>query len=573
MCSECFALGQSCEERSEEFWLSNFLTKVGYLMNKHDLLSVQNLHVNTFSFHARPKNLVRGVSFGVKKGSVAAIVGESGSGKSLTAAAIMGLLPKDELHISPDSQIYFDNMELVHATPVQWQQVRGKRLAMIFQEPESCLNPVLRVGEQIALPLRTHLRLPHAQALKRAEELLHEVGITDPHRCIRSFPHELSGGQQQRMLIAMAIACEPELLIADEPTSSLDVTVQRQILDLLERLQRNRAMTMLLITHDLGIVAGIADTVIVYHQGVVREQGKKADVLQSPKHPYTQQLIASGLYVHQMENRQPGQEPSSASPREKLIEVNGLNKSYPIREGLFKKREFHAVKNVSFSLYREETLGVVGESGSGKTTLAMSILRLVQASGEVRLDGRNILPLANRELHPLRRRMQIVFQNPFASLNPRWPIRKILMSPMQIHKLNGNREEQEDEAGRLLELVGLSRTALSRFPHQFSGGERQRIAIARALSVRPDILICDEAVSALDMSIQVQIMDLLRSLQQQLGMAYLFISHDLAAIRYMADRLLVMYRGEVVEESSISAIYEAPEHPYTASLLAAEPRI
>ena len=392
MRTECFALGQSCEERSEEFWLSNFLTKVGYLMNKHNLLNVQNLHISTFPSHVRPNSLVEGVSFTVKKGSVAAIVGESGSGKSLTAAAIMGLLPKDELHISSDSQIYFDNMELVRATPVQWQQVRGKRLAMIFQEPESCLNPVLRVGEQIALPLRTHLRLPQAQALKRAEELLHEVGITDPHQRIRSFPHELSGGQQQRVMIAMAIACDPELLIADEPTSSLDVTIQRQILDLLEKLQQNRVLTMLLITHDLGIVAEIADTVIVYHQGVVSEQGNKADVLQSPKQPYTQRLIASGLYLHQTENQQPGQGPSSASPGEKLLEVNGMNKSYPIRERLFKKSEFHAVKNVSFSLYRGETLGVVGESGSGKTTLAMSILRLVQASGEVRLDDRNILP-------------------------------------------------------------------------------------------------------------------------------------------------------------------------------------
>ena len=540
---------------------------------EENLLDVQNLHISTLPSHVRPNSLVEGVSFAVKKGSVAAIVGESGSGKSLTAAAIMGLLPKDELHISPNSQIYFDNMELVHATPVQWQQVRGKKIAMIFQEPESCLNPVLRVGEQIAFPLRTHLRLPHAKALKRAEELLREVGITDPHQRVRSFPHELSGGQQQRVMIAMAIACAPELLIADEPTSSLDVTLQRQILDLLGRLQQNRALTMLLITHDLGIVAEIADTVIVYHQGVAREQGNKADVLQSPKQPYTQRLIASGLYLHQTENRQPGQEPSSASPGEKLLEVNGLNKSYPIRERLFKKRTFHAVKNVSFSLYRGETLGVVGESGSGKTTLAMSILRLVQASGEVRLDGRNILPLANREFHPLRRRMQIVFQNPFASLNPRWSIGRILTSPMRIHKLNGNREEQKDEASRLLEMVGLSSDTLSRFPHQFSGGERQRIAIARALSVRPDILICDEAVSALDMSIQVQIMDLLRSLQQQLGMAYLFISHDLAAVRYMADHLLVMYRGEVIEEGSISAIYEAPAHPYTASLLAAEPRI
>ena len=542
-------------------------------MNKQNFLSVQNLHISTLPSHVRPNSLVEGVSFAVKKGSVAAIVGESGSGKSLTAAAIMGLLPKDELHISPDSQIYFDNMELVHATPVQWQQVRGKRLAMIFQEPESCLNPVLRVGEQIAFPLRTHLGLSHAQALKRAEELLHEVGIADPRQRIRSFPHELSGGQQQRVMIAMAIACDPELLIADEPTSSLDVTLQRQILDLLGKLQQNRALTMLLITHDLGIVAEVADTVIVYHQGVVSEQGNRADVLQSPKQPYTQRLIASGLHLHQTENQQPGQEPSSASPGEPLLEVNRLNKSYQTRGRLFKKREFHAVKNVSFSLYRGETLGVVGESGSGKTTLAMSILKLIQASGEVRLDGRNILPLASREFHPLRRRMQIVFQNPFASLNPQWSIRKILMSPMRIHKLNGNREEQEEEAGRLLEMVGLSRTALSRFPHQFSGGERQRIAIARALSVRPDILICDEAVSALDMSIQVQIMDLLRSLQQQLGMAYLFVSHDLAAIRYTADRLLVMYRGEVVEEGTISAIYEAPAHPYTARLLAAEPRI
>ena len=267
-------------------------------MNRQNLLSVQDLHISTFPSPIRSKNLVNGVSFAVKKGAVAAIVGESGSGKSLTANAIMGLLPEEELHISPDSRIYFDNMELT-ATPAHWQQVRGKRLAMIFQEPGSCLNPVLRVGEQIAFPLRTHLRLSHAQALKRAEELLHEVGITAPHRHIRSFPHELSGGQQQRVMIAMAIACDPEMLIADEPTSSLDVTVQRQILDIIERQQRDRAMTMLLITHDLGIVTEIADTVIVYHQGRVIEQGNKADVLHSPEKPQTQRLIAAGLHYHQ----------------------------------------------------------------------------------------------------------------------------------------------------------------------------------------------------------------------------------------------------------------------------------
>lgn len=558
-------------------------TEVVGLMSQQNLIRVQDLCISILPSHERQKSLVRGVSFAVQKGSVAAIVGESGSGKSLTAAAIMGLLPKDELCILPDSQIYFADMELSHATPAQWQQVRGKRLGMIFQEPGSCLNPVLRIGEQIAFPLRTHLRLTHAQALKRATELLHEVGITDPHQRIRSFPHELSGGQQQRVMIAMAIACDPELLIADEPMSSLDVIVQRQILDLLGRLQQNRSMTMLLITHDLGIVTEIADTVIVYHQGVVKEQGNKAEVLDSPKDPYTQRLISAGLHFHQpskafapTEHQQSGQESSSndsASPSEPLLEVSGLNKSYPVREGLFKKREFRAVKNVSFSLHRGETLGVVGESGSGKTTLALSILRLVQASGEVRLNGRNILALANRDFHPLRRRMQIVFQNPFASLNPRWTIRKILTSPMQIHKMFETSDKREEEAGRLLEMVGLARTALSRYPHQFSGGERQRIAIARALAVRPEILICDEAVSALDVSIQVQVMDLLRSLQRRLGMTYLFISHDLAAIRYMADRLLVMYRGEVVEEGRISAIYEAPEHPYTASLLASEPRV
>lgn len=548
-------------------------------MHHSDLLSVDNLRISTSEAGSPTVDLVKGVSFALRRGTVCAIVGESGSGKSLTAAAILGLLDPG-LRIAPESRIALDGKELTCLSAAMRRQIRGKRVGMVFQEPGSCLNPVLRVGHQIAFPLRTHLGLSRRQALVRAEELLDEVGMPDPRNQARAFPHELSGGLQQRVMIAAAIACGPELLIGDEPTSALDVAVQGQILNLLARLRRDRAMTMLLISHDLSLVAKVADSVVVYHEGEIKEQGRAEAVLRSPQKAYTRGLVEAGTHLHR---RQPAakdereeQGPSSnlggnASNTPTALEARSLSKTYTVRTHRFSRRNVAAVRNVSFSLRRSETLGVVGESGSGKTTLAMCLLRLIEASsGQVLLHGRSILDLPNREVRLLRRRIQMVFQDPYASLNPRKNVLDILTGPMRIHGLNPEPGDRELAALKLLDRVGLPNTALSRHPQQFSGGERQRIAIARALAVQPDILVCDEAVSALDASVQVQILDLLRQLQRDLGMAYVFISHDLSAVSYMADRLLVMLEGAVVERGETNAIYKAPAHPYTAGLLAAE---
>lgn len=550
-----------------------------------EMLRVQDLCIEAVRGGCVASAPVKGVSFQVPTKQVTAIVGESGSGKTLTALAIMGLLPEDELRAAANSKIYYRGRDLLQVSSTEMNGLRGKQIAMVLQEPGSSLNPVISIGDQIALPLRHHLGMTRRQAGTRAEELLHEVGIPHPRRSARAYSHEFSGGQQQRVTIAMAIACGPQLIIADEPTSALDVTVQRQILDLFARLQRDHDLTLLFITHDLAIVAEIADRVVVFQHGIVKEQGEKARVLFSPTDAYTRALIASRSRLREA-NR--GQEASASAPkysdtrattREQsedlpaLLDVRSLSKSFLTRNGLWKKSSVAAVRNVSFSLRQGETLGIVGESGSGKTTVAMTITRLIEASGgEVLLEGKDILALSAGEFRELRRRIQLVFQNPYASLNPRWPIRKTLTGPMELHRLGRDTADRDERAGRILEMVGMERRALSKFPHQFSGGERQRIAIARALAVQPEILICDEAVSALDVTVQVQVMDLLRDLQRELGIAYLFISHDLTAIRYMTDRLLVMRSGEIVEEGKTASVFEAPSHPYTSELLAAEPR-
>lgn len=550
-----------------------------------DMLYVDNLSIEACIAGSPATKLVSGVSFHVPKNQVTAIVGESGSGKTLTALAIMGLLPEGELRMSGGSRILFCGQDLLRASAGERNELRGKQMAMVFQDPGSSLNPVISIGNQIEQPLRRHHGMSRSQARARSLELLDEVGIPSPHIKARAFPHELSGGQQQRVMIAMAIACGPKLIIADEPTSALDTTVQRQILDLFARLQREHELTMLFITHDLGIVGEIADHVVVFHHGSVKEQGEKTKVIFSPTDPYTRTLIASrqrltdAKYGRQYYPCQAGQVDPKASMIGKphgethLLEIRGLIKQYTIRNHFWQKSTITAVNNVSFSLDKGQTLGIVGESGSGKSTVAMSITRLIQPNGgEIRLDGKEVLALPMRDFRTLRRRIQMVFQNPYASLNPRRTIRRTLLGPMELHGLGSDAIDREHRAVRLLEKVGLQRGALDKLPHQFSGGERQRIAIARALSVEPDILICDEAVSALDVTVQLQVLDLLRDLQRELGIAYVFISHDLTSIRYMADRLLVMRSGETVEEGVAASILDTPNHPYTAQLLAAEPR-
>jgi peptide/nickel transport system ATP-binding protein len=434
-----------------------------------------------------------------------------------------------------------------------------------------------------------HLRHRPRQARARAEALLVEVGLPEPKRRLAAYPHELSGGQQQRVMIAMALACEPKLLIADEPTTALDVTIQRQIMELLARLKEKHRMSMLFISHDLGVVGEIADHVIVMREGTVREQGPVARIFTAPQDAYTEALLACrptldrrGARLMVIDDHIAGHTPSVAAkpkdPRAPLvIAADGLRKSFWLRTGVFGRREFQAVKGASFSLRRGHTLGVVGESGSGKTTMGLTLLRLHEpsggpAGGSVMFDGRDLLRLSKREMLPVRRRIQVVFQNPYASLNPRFTVGQTLIEPMTIHRIGASAAERESRARALLGKVGLDEAAMHKYPHEFSGGQRQRIAIARCLSLNPELLVLDEAVSALDVSVQAQVLNLLKDLQDELGLAYIFISHDLAVVRFMADEVMVMRDGEVVEQADVEQILDRPQQEYTRRLMGAIPR-
>jgi peptide/nickel transport system ATP-binding protein len=499
------------------------------------LLSIRDLRVSFGAVEA-----VKGISFDVPEHTTVALVGESGSGKSVTALSILGLLPRNAL---TRGEILFEGRN------VPGKDLRGAQLSMIFQEPMSSLNPVFTVGFQIGEALRASR---HA-ARKRSIELLDEVGLSNPEAKLERYPFQLSGGEQQRVMIAMAIACEPKLLIADEPTSALDVTVQKQILELIAALQRRRRMSMLFITHDLALVKQVAEQVVVMRAGEIREQGSVAQVFGSPRQDYTRMLLDARPRMDQ---------PARARrSTETILEARGLAKSFDRHQ---------AVKGASFKLSRGRTLGLVGESGSGKTTLGLLVTRLHEASGgELRFHGEDV-----RAVPPLafKRRVQIVFQNPYASLNPRFSIGQTLIEPMRIHDIGADAAERRALAGALLAKVGLPEGALFKYPHEFSGGQRQRIAIARALALQPELVICDEAVSALDVSIQAQLLNLLRDLQDEYAMSYLFISHDLAVVKSMADEVMVMKDGEIVEHAGVEEIYAAPKHAYTKTLLASVPQ-
>ena len=555
-------------------------------MSENILVSVENLHIGFRLDRDTIFDAVKGVSFDIPENSTVALVGESGSGKTVSAMAIMGLLPPEAAVVSPSSVIRYAGKNLLQANKAALRAIRGKEISMIFQEPMSSLNPVLRVGDQIAEVLTLHLGLSRAQALRRTQELLQEVGIPEPARRINAYPHELSGGQQQRVMIAMAIACEPKLIIADEPTTALDVTIQRQILDLIAMLQQKHRMSVLFITHDLDVVGEIADRVVVMQDGEIKEAGEAAQIFEAPQHPYTKALLACRPRVDRRPLRLPVIEDflngkgSAQTERTRgvseadqiVLEAKGISKDFMVRNGLFSKRPFRAVNDVSFRLPKGKTLGLVGESGSGKSTLGLTLMRLHAATaGEVWLDGKNILALSNDEFQNYRRRIQIIFQNPYASLNPRFHVGKILMEPMQIHRIGANEQERMQMALTLLDKVGLPESAMRKYPHEFSGGQRQRIAIARCLTMKPDVLICDESVSALDVSIQAQVLNLLQDLQDEFGMSYLFISHDLAVVKYISDFILVMQDGNVVERANSDEIYRNPQHPYTQQLLAAVP--
>ena len=496
------------------------------------------------------RNAVDGVSFSVAEGEIVCVVGESGSGKSITAQAIMGLLPK--IFVKPKGAILFEGEDLLKATPARMRSLRGSGIGMIFQEPMTALNPVHTVGAQIDEVLRAHLTLPAQERFARVVKAMEEVGLPDPERMYYSFPHQLSGGQRQRVLIAAALILQPRLLIADEPTTALDVTTQKQILQQIRDLQRSRGMGVLFITHDLGVVAEIADRVVVMKSGRMVETGSVERILTAPEADYTRMLIAAVPTLEAARPAGPVHGPLALS-------VKDIAKTYTIRSAFGGMREIAALKPTSLTLHRGETIGVIGESGSGKSTLARCITKLIEpSSGEATLTG-------DGAQKPFRRRMQIVFQDPFRSLNPRRTVgQSIIEGPMNF---GTTKAEAWEKARELMALVGLDPAALNRYPHQFSGGQRQRISIARALAMEPEILVADEAVSALDVSVQAQVLKLIDDVQKRFNLAILFITHDLRVAAQICDRLLVMHRGELVEQGSVRAVFSAPSHDYTRRLL------
>ena len=532
---------------------------------------------------------VRGISFDIPRDSTVALVGESGSGKSVTALAMLGLLPPENSIIDPASQILFNGKNLIGQSASEMREMRGADISMIFQEPMTSLNPVFSVGYQLTEVLKLHRGLAPGAARKRAIELLDEVGIPEPGRRIDAYPSQMSGGQQQRVMIAMAIACEPKLLIADEPTTALDVTIQKQILDLIAELQRKHQMAVLFITHDLAVVGEIADYVVVMRNGEIREQGPAKRVFENPQDPYTKALLQcrprldrrpvrlpviedfmdGGAHAMNLTERPRGISSSDAI----ILDVKNLGKDFYSREGLFGRRKFEAVKDVSFGLPKGKTLGLVGESGSGKTTVGLTLMRLHEATaGEAIFEGRDILSMSQKEFMAYKRRIQIIFQNPYASLNPRFTVGHILTEPMNIHGIGSSAQERTELAFELLGKVGLPEVSFYKYPHEFSGGQRQRIAIARCLTLKPDILICDESVSALDVSVQAQVLNLLQDLQDEFGLSYIFISHDLAVVKHISDEVMVMNEGQVVEVQNADELYRNPREAYTQRLLAAIPK-
>ncbi len=560
------------------------------------LLSIENLSVD-FKTSEGVVKAVDNISFEVPHGKTVGLVGESGSGKSVTSLAVMKLIPNPPGKIV-GGKILFEGKDLVTASEPEMRAIRGNNISMIFQEPMTSLNPVFTVGYQIEEVLRLHQRLSRKEATEKTLHLLNQVGIPNPTQKINAYPHEMSGGQKQRVMIAMAIGCSPKLLIADEPTTALDVTIQKQVLELLAKLQEEYKMGMLFITHDLGVIADIADDVVVMYRGKIVEKQKARTIFTAPSHPYTKGLLACRPSLDRHPLRlatvsdfmtEDGREKTPENPKigiEKetrplsdknpvLLEINDLKKHFPIRGGIFGsvKDHFKAVDGVSFKVRKGRTLGLVGESGCGKTTLGRAILRLVEpTSGQVLYGDQDITKLGREDLRKMRRKMQIIFQDPYASLNPRMTVGSAIMEPMIIHKIGKNKEERLEMAADLMKRVGLNPKFLNRYPHEFSGGQRQRICIARALAVKPDFIICDESVSALDVSIQAQILNLLLDLQQDFDLTYIFISHDLAVVKFIADEVAVMNKGKVVEFGDAVSIYKNPQHEYTKKLLSAIPK-
>ena len=613
------------------------------------LFAVKGLNVAFHRQRQAPFTAARDISFDIRENETVALVGESGSGKSVTALAMMGLLPAGAAEIT--GSLMYDGKNMLKEPEAERRRRRGSEWAMVFQEPMTSLNPVMTIGAQIMETLRFKLRMSRGEARRRCLELLEETALPEPEHALLRYPSQLSGGQQQRAMIAMALACEPKLLIADEPTTALDVTVQKQIIDLLRALKARHRMSVLFISHDLGLVSELADRIVVMRHGGIREDGEAEQILSAPRDRYTQALIqcrptltfqprrlpviedflegapednirkplgTRASRPHHLEKcgleaRVPGKkrgfrrlpeecpgatqtniqidETAAAAPGKKdkeseagifgetvasteLLRVRGLSKTFVKREGLLRKHETIAVNNLSFDLKRGRTLGIVGESGSGKTTLAMMILRLLDSDGgAVEFDGTDILQLTEKAFYPYRRRMQIVFQNPYASLNPRFTVGQSLLEPLRLHRAQANMSGKDEARLALdwLNRVGLDEDAFYKYPHEFSGGQRQRVALARALTVRPEMVILDEPVSALDVSVQAQILNLLKDIQDELSVSYLFISHDLGVVRFLCDEIVVMQGGNLVESGAADEIFENPQTAYTRQLLEAVP--
>ncbi len=525
------------------------------------LLTVRDLHVS-FAVPGGTVEAVKGVSFDLEKGETLALVGESGSGKSVTALSILQLLPYPMASHSATSSVRFEGTELVGARESVMQDIRGNRIAMVFQEPMTSLNPLHTIEKQITETLHLHKRLTRAAARARVIELLHLVGLPEAEKRLDAYPHQLSGGQRQRVMIAMALANEPDILIADEPTTALDVTIQAQILQLLKDLRARFGMALLLITHDLGIVRKMADKLCVMTKGMVVEAGPTETVFTTPQHVYTRHLLAA----------EPKGKPIPGDPAAPiLVAAEALKVWFPIKSGLFRRTTGYikAVDGIDLGLRQGETLGVVGESGSGKTTLGLALLRLIASKGAIRYDGKTLDGINERQMRPLRREMQIMFQDPFSSLSPRLSVAEIVEEGLKVHRIGATATERRTLIDAALREVGLDPEAADRYPHEFSGGQRQRVAVARALVLKPRFVVLDEPTSALDMSVQAQVVDLLRELQQRHGLSYLFISHDLRVVRALAHHVLVMKDGRIVEAGPAEELFSRPKHPYTRALMAA----
>ena len=554
-------------------------------MHSIPLLQVNNLSIG-FMQEEQLVPAVKGISFSAYRGRLTAIVGESGSGKSITSLSILQLLPKQA--VVKGEIIFNGNLDVLKASEKQIRSIRGNDIAMIFQEPMTSLNPVFTCGHQVMESLRQHKKLGKTEARQATLKLFEEVELPDPAAMLNRYPHEISGGQKQRVMIAMAMSCNPALLIADEPTTALDVRVQKNILQLIKKLQQENDMAVLFITHDLGLVKAVADEVIVMQHGVIVEQGSTGSVLTNPQHPYTQALLACRPNKGSKGKRlaivsdflNPGKEKAAVpvwqnEPGEKtILSVQDLQVHFPVVKNMFGKTTqwFKTVDAVSFDVKEKETLGLVGESGCGKTTLGRAILQLVKPTGgKIMLNGKDISALSNSALREVRKNLQIVFQDPYGSLNPRISIGEAILEPLKVHQLQNNNRQRKEKVIELLEKVNLQPDHFNRYPHQFSGGQRQRICIARALALEPSFLIFDESVSALDVSVQAQVLNLINDLKEQYSFTSIFISHDLSVVHYISDRIMVMSKGRIIEQGPADDIIYRPQQAYTQQLIAAIP--